>query len=64
MRARLAAIDTAGNDLAGTPVTKTVTLDGIKLIGEDRRWLLVRTSGTEPLARIYAEAREPETVMR
>ena len=49
-------------DLAGSPVTKTVTLDGVKLIGEDRRWLLVRTSGTEPLARIYAEARDPETV--
>jgi phosphoglucomutase/phosphomannomutase-like protein len=32
------------------------------LIGEDRRWLLVRTSGTEPLARVYAEARDPETV--
>jgi hypothetical protein len=43
-------------------VTKSVTLDGVKLIGEDRRWLLVRTSGTEPLARVYAEARDPETV--
>lgn len=61
-RARLAAIETAAIDLAGSPVTKTVTLDGIKLIGDDRRWLLVRTSGTEPLARIYAEARDPETV--
>ena len=61
-RARLAAVETGAIDLAGSPVTKTVTLDGIKLIGEDRRWLLVRTSGTEPLARIYAEARDPETV--
>jgi hypothetical protein len=62
VHARLAAIETGGIDLAGSPVTKTVTLDGIKLIGEDRRWLLVRTSGTEPLARVYAEARDPETV--
>jgi phosphomannomutase len=62
VRARLAAVDTATLDLAGTPVTKTVTLDGLKLIGEDRRWLLVRTSGTEPLARVYAEARDPESV--
>ncbi len=62
VRARLAMIDTAALNLAGTPVTKTVTLDGVKLIGEDRRWLLVRTSGTEPLARVYAEARDPQTV--
>ena len=61
-RARLTDAETSGIDLAGTPVTKTVTLDGVKLIGEDRRWLLVRTSGTEPLARIYAEARDPQTV--
>ncbi|MDQ2785127.1 MAG: phosphoglucomutase/phosphomannomutase family protein [Chloroflexota bacterium] len=61
-RARLAAVETGTIDLAGSPVMKTVTLDGIKLIGDDRRWLLVRTSGTEPLARIYAEARDPETV--
>lgn len=62
LRARLSLTDSHMVDLAGTPVTKTVTLDGLKLIGEDRRWLLVRTSGTEPLARIYAEAREPATV--
>ena len=62
VRTHLAALDTSTFDLAGTPVTKTVTLDGVKLIGEDRRWLLVRTSGTEPLARIYAEARDPQTV--
>ncbi|MGI8689155.1 MAG: phosphoglucomutase/phosphomannomutase family protein [Thermomicrobiales bacterium] len=61
-QARLAAVESGTIDLAGSPVTKTVTLDGIKLIGDDRRWLLVRTSGTEPLARIYAEARDPETV--
>jgi phosphomannomutase len=62
VRARLADLETSGLDLAGSPVTKTVTLDGLKLIGEDRRWLLVRASGTEPLARIYAEARDPQTV--
>ncbi len=61
-RARIAAVESGTIDLAGSPVTRTVTLDGIKLIGDDRRWLLVRTSGTEPVARIYAEARDPETV--
>jgi len=62
LRARLPLTDTATFDLAGSPVTKVVTLDGLKLIGEDRRWLLVRTSGTEPLARIYAEAQTTETL--
>lgn len=62
VRGRIAAVDAGGLDLAGIPVARTVTLDGLKLIGEDRRWLLVRTSGTEPLARIYAEARDPLTL--
>jgi phosphomannomutase len=31
--------------------------DGVKLICEDESWLMLRSSGTEPLVRIYAEAR-------
>ncbi len=42
--------------LAGSPVTKTVKVDGIKLIAEDGRWMLFRPSGTEPLVRVYLEA--------
>jgi phosphomannomutase len=34
-------------------------LDGLKLTREDGSWVLVRPSGTEPLLRIYAEARSP-----
>jgi len=37
------------------------TTDGVKIIG-DGWWVLVRPSGTEPLYRIYAEAREKEKV--
>ncbi len=33
-----------------------VEIDGIKIILEDKSWVLVRPSGTEPLVRIYAEA--------
>ncbi|MBI3615316.1 MAG: phosphoglucomutase/phosphomannomutase family protein [Candidatus Omnitrophica bacterium] len=33
------------------------TLDGAKVILDDQSWLLLRPSGTEPLLRIYAEAR-------
>ena len=32
------------------------TLDGFKFILSDLSWMLIRTSGTEPLLRIYAEA--------
>jgi phosphomannomutase/phosphoglucomutase len=30
--------------------------DGIKIIIDDRNWVMIRPSGTEPIARIYAEA--------
>ena len=41
--------------IAGMPVAKVNTLDGVKLIGRDDSWLLFRRSGTEPIVRIYAE---------
>jgi phosphomannomutase len=34
--------------------------DGVKLIFDDNAWLLFRLSGTEPVARIYAEACSPK----
>ncbi len=49
----------APTELAGRPVVRTVALDtndGFKFWIEDGSWLLVRTSGTEPLVRIYTEA--------
>ena len=49
----------APSELAGQPVTKTQSLDtkdGFKFFVEDGSWLLVRTSGTEPLVRVYTEA--------
>ncbi len=39
------------------------TLDGVKIIGEDW-WVLIRPSGTEPIYRIYAEARNEEKVKK
>ena len=45
--------------LAGQPVTRTQALetkDGFKFFVGDGSWLLIRTSGTEPLVRIYTEA--------
>jgi len=37
-------------------VHEIVRTDGIKFLLDDDAWLLMRTSGTEPLVRIYAEA--------
>lgn len=34
--------------------------DGIKLIFDERNWIMIRPSGTEPIARIYAEADSEE----
>lgn len=36
------------------------TQDGIKIIFDQRNWVMVRPSGTEPIARIYAEADSQE----
>jgi phosphomannomutase len=50
--------------LAGQRVTRTdklTTNDGYKFFTADGSWLLIRTSGTEPLVRVYTEASSPET---
>ncbi len=41
----------------GRRVASVNLVDGLKLILEDGSWILVRESGTEPVARVYAEAR-------
>ena len=46
--------------LAGEAVARVDTLDGVKYYLNDLSWLLIRPSGTEPVLRIYAEARSPE----
>src|SRR6185312_13859178 len=43
--------------LGGRKVTKTVRTDGLKLILEDGSWVCYRLSGTEPVVRVYSEAR-------
>ncbi len=37
------------------------TMDGVKVMGEDW-WVLIRPSGTEPIYRIYAEAKNEDTL--
>jgi phosphomannomutase len=43
--------------LLGKEVIQVKDYDGIKLICADESWLMFRGSGTEPLMRIYAEAK-------
>jgi phosphomannomutase len=47
---------------AGKRVASVNSIDGIKLILEDGSWILVRESGTEPLARVYVESKSEEAV--
>lgn len=44
-------------ELAGKQVAQLVTVDGVKLVFADGTWVLFRKSGTEPVVRVYAEAR-------
>jgi phosphomannomutase len=48
--------------LAGMPIRQVFTLDGTKFLREDASWRLIRPSGTEPVLRIYAEARSKAQV--
>lgn len=43
--------------LNGQPVRDLNTRDGVKYLLADASWLLIRPSGTEPVLRVYAEAR-------
>lgn len=52
----------APHALAGERVVQICDRDGIKYILADDSWLLIRPSGTEPVLRIYAEARSDSQV--
>jgi len=43
--------------LLKSPLADVKTFDGVKFIAEDSSWLMLRGSGTEPILRIYAEAK-------
>ncbi|MDI6605599.1 MAG: phosphoglucomutase/phosphomannomutase family protein [Candidatus Omnitrophota bacterium] len=45
------------SELLGKRVVQVKDYDGLKLICEDESWLMFRASGTEPIMRIYAEAK-------
>lgn len=55
---RMAALNPV--QVAGQPVVQRHTVDGVKIVLADGSWALVRASGTEPLFRLYVEAKSQE----
>jgi phosphomannomutase len=47
-------------ELEGLKVKQVVRTDGLKLLFEDGSWVCYRLSGTEPVVRVYTEARQQE----
>src|SRR5436305_3092642 len=52
------------SELDGMKVTAVNKTDGVKLIFDSSNWLLFRLSGTEPVARVYAEACSPKDLKK
>ncbi len=50
-------LGTEPRQFAGRTVAEVVRTDGLKLVLEDGSWVCYRLSGTEPVVRVYSEAR-------
>lgn len=46
----------------GQKVSQVVRTDGMKLVFEDGSWVCYRLAGTEPVVRVYSEARSEESL--
>ena len=72
--AKARALPTGDASIAGMPVLRQETLDGVKFYLDNpeavtkpnaaETWILFRASGTEPLMRIYTESTSPENVQK
>ena len=51
-------------EFAGRQVAEAVRTDGLKLVLEDGSWVCFRLSGTEPVVRIYSEARSESDLQK
>jgi phosphoglucomutase len=47
-------------EFCGHSVSQVVRTDGLKLVFEDGSWVCYRLSGTEPVVRVYSEARSKQ----
>jgi phosphomannomutase len=50
--------------LLRSPLVKVDARDGVKFVAADSTWLMLRGSGTEPVLRIYAEAKTDADVQK
>jgi phosphomannomutase len=50
--------------LLRSPLAEVKSFDGVKFVAQDSSWLMLRGSGTEPILRIYAEARSEADVRK
>ena len=50
--------------LLRSPLAGMKAFDGVKYVAEDSSWLMLRGSGTEPILRIYAEAKTDADVQK
>jgi len=51
-------------DFAGRKVAEVVRKDGLKLVLADGSWVCYRLSGTEPVVRVYTEARSEDDLRK
>ncbi len=51
-------------EFCGNKVAKVVRTDGLKLVLADGSWVCYRLSGTEPVVRVYSEARSREDLTK
>src|SRR5437868_14255130 len=47
-------------EFSGRKVSEVVRTDGLKLVFDDGSWVCYRLSGTEPVVRVYSEARSED----
>ena len=57
-------LGTNPTEFAGRKVSRIVRTDGLKLVLDDGSWVCYRVSGTEPVVRVYTEARKPEELAK
>jgi phosphomannomutase len=50
--------------LLRSPLAEVKSFDGVKFVAQDSSWLMLRGSGTEPILRIYAEAKSDADVQK
>ena len=50
--------------LLRSPLSEVKSYDGVKFVAQDGSWLMLRGSGTEPILRIYAEAKSDAGVQK